>query len=76
MTNTKQLTESQFTACQDKIDDLIRTSRKDPVAKSAASLINNEWEAAIALPQATAAQREARRLAIYDCAVRNGLHTA
>ena len=62
MTNTNQLTEAQFSACQDKIDDMIRSSRKDPTAKAAVAAISAEWEAAIALPQATAAQRDARRV--------------
>lgn len=71
--NAKQLTESQFTACQDKLDDLIRTSRKDPEAKAAAAGKSAQWERAIALPQRTAQERQVRFAAIAAAAADLGL---
>jgi hypothetical protein len=76
MTNTNQLnqlTEAQFTACQDKLDDLIRTSRKDPEAKAVAAAKSAQWERAIALPQRTAQERQARFSAIAATATELGL---
>jgi hypothetical protein len=72
MTTTK-LTQAQFSACNDKLSDLIRASRKDPAAKAAAAAMSAEWDRVLAMPQATADQRAVRFAAIADAAARLGL---
>jgi hypothetical protein len=68
------LTQTQFTAAQDKLDNLARSSRKGSADdKAAFASASAEWEAAIALPQATAAQRETRLALIAGVASKFGL---
>lgn len=70
----KQLTETQFAAAQDQIDVLARSTRKGtPEQKASFATLNAEWEAANALPQVTATQRDARRAAISTVATKHGL---
>ena len=71
---TTILTEAQFSAAQDKIDSMARTSRKGtPEAKAAFQALNSEWEAANALPQRTAQQRQDRLAAIAAVADKHSL---
>jgi hypothetical protein len=58
------LTEAQFQVAQDAVDAAIRASRRGTPERAAAEAVSADWEAVLALPQATAAQRESRRAAI------------
>lgn len=71
---TTNLTEAQFAAAQDKIDGLARSTRKgEPAARAAFHALSSEWEAAIALPQRTAQQRQDRLAAIAAVAAKHSL---
>lgn len=73
MTN-EALTEGQFSAANDAIDNLVRSSRKGtPEAKAAAQAVSAEWEAAIALPVRTVDQRTSRLGAIAAVAAKHNL---
>ena len=65
---TSKLTQAEFAAVQDKIDDMFRASRTGTPERAAAETASDAWEAAIALPDATFAQREARFAAIAEAA--------
>lgn len=65
-----KLTEAEFLAVGDTIDAAMRTSKKDTPERVAAQTKRDVWEAAIALPQATWAQREARFAAIAAAATK------
>jgi hypothetical protein len=68
------LTESQFAAVQDKIDNLARAARKGTDEERAAfAALSAAWEAAYALPVRTPAQRETRLQAIVNVAVKHNL---
>lgn len=67
------LTETQFAAAQDKIDAAIRAAKRGTPERAAAEAQGAEWETAIALPQATAQQRTARRAEIAAVAAHLGL---
>jgi hypothetical protein len=74
-TNTSPaLTEAQFSAAQDKIDGMARTTRRGTAEEKAAfAALNTEWETAYALPARTADQRSARLAAIAAVATKHGL---
>lgn len=59
MTTTK-LTQAEFAAVQDKVDAAIRASKRGTPERAAADEQSQAWERAIALPDATASQREVR----------------
>lgn len=65
---TNELTQAEFEAHQAKLDALLRASRRGTPERAAAEEASVAWEAAIALPQRTADQRAARRLAIAAAA--------
>ena len=71
-TNTK-LTEEQFTEAEDKIDALIRASKRGTPERLAAEAVEAEWNAAYALPQRTVDDRTERSAAIAAVAVKHGL---
>lgn len=68
-----QLTEAQFSAAQGKLDSAVRATKRGTPERAAVDAQVAEWEAANALPQATAAQRTARRAEIAATAIRLGL---
>lgn len=71
---TKTLTQAQFTAVNDAIDNLVRGVRKGTAEeKVAAQAVSAEWEKAIALPVRTADQRAVRLSAIAAVAVKHNL---
>jgi hypothetical protein len=74
MTNTTNLTQTEFSNVQDKIDTMARSTRKaTPEQKAAFQSLNAEWEAANALPQRTAQQRQDRLAVIASVADKHGL---
>jgi len=68
-----ELTESEFSAAQDAVDQLMCSSRRGTAEREAAEALSAQWEAAIAAPQRTATERQARRALIAETAVRLGL---
>lgn len=71
---TTNLTETQFSATQDRIDGLARSTRKGtPDERAAFASLVSEWETAIALPQRTVQQRQDRLAAIAAVAVKHSL---
>ena len=62
------LTDTQFSATQDKIDAALRATKRGTPERAAAEARTVAWEAANALPQATAAQRKTRHAAIATAA--------
>lgn len=67
------LTENEFSAANDRVDSLLRSTKRGTPERAAADVVSAEWEMAIALPQSTAQQREARRAAIRATAEKLGL---
>jgi hypothetical protein len=63
-TKKAQLTEAQFEAAQDKIDSIVRASKRGTPERDAADALSARWEAILAFPQSTATQRDTRRDAI------------
>lgn len=64
----KKLTDAQFNQVQDAIDDAMRSAKQGTPERVAIMAKAAEWEEANDLPQATAAQREARYAALYEAA--------
>jgi hypothetical protein len=67
------LSQLQFAAAQDKIDAVVRAAKRGTPERATADALNSAWEAALALPARTAADRDARLLAIEAFASANGL---
>lgn len=67
------LSQAQFSAAQDKIDAMLRGSKRGTPERKAADAVSNDWEAVVGLPTDTAAQRAVRLDAIEAAAVRLGL---
>lgn len=68
-----ELSEQQFSVVEAKVDDLMRGTKAGTPERVAAQAMCDEWEKAIALPQATWQQRKDRRIAIAATARRLGL---
>lgn len=68
-----KLTEEQFGMAQDAVDAALRASKRGTPEREAAQAVSAEWEAAIALPQATWQQREDRLAAISEVATKHSL---
>jgi hypothetical protein len=60
------LTQAQFSAHQDKIDAAMRATKRGTAERAAVEAVSKVWEAAIALPQRTFADRQARLAAIEE----------
>lgn len=69
------LTEQQFAQAQAALDNRRRAAKRGTPEREAIDLVHELWERAIALPQRSAAEREFRRAAIAEVAVKHGLHT-
>ena len=67
------LTQAQFTVANDKIDDMVRGTKRGTPERAAAQAISDEWEAANSLPVATVDQRTKRHEAIAAVAAKHGL---
>jgi hypothetical protein len=63
-----QLTEAQFSDAQDKLDRRLRSTQRGTPERLEVDEQVEKWEAAYALPQATAQQRKVRLVAIADVA--------
>jgi hypothetical protein len=70
------LSQDQFEAANDKVDALLRGSKRGTSERAEAEAVSAAWEAVIALPQATAQQRRDRHAAIADVATGLGLALA
>lgn len=64
----KALTQAEFAAVQDKLDAALRATKRGSQERAAVESILTIWEAAIAQPQATKAQRDARHTEIARAA--------
>lgn len=73
MTTNNKLTADQFTAIEDKIDAMRRRARRVPQPGDAETIA--AWDAAYALPQTRAVDRQTRDAAMVAVAVKHGLVT-
>jgi len=69
----KQLTEAQFSAAQDALDNRMRATKRGTPEREEVEIVNGLWERANALPDRSAEEREFRRAAIAQVAVKHGL---
>lgn len=70
---TTTLTQAEFSAADDKLSAKLRATKAGTPERAAVQVIQREWQAAIALPQTTKAQRDARLVEIAATAARLGL---
>ena len=71
MNSKRTLTQVEFSAVQDTLDAALRATKRGTPERAAVDARIAVWEAAIALPQATQAQRDARHEAIAAAAVQS-----
>ena len=68
-----KLSQAQFETVNDKIDAKVHASRRGTPERTEAEALSARWEAVLATPQRTFAQREERLAAIARFATAEGL---
>lgn len=70
---TKQLTQAEFEAAQDALDARLRSTKRGSPEREEIEIVNRLWERANALPERSVEEREFRRAAIAQVAIKHGL---